>query len=387
MAVTRISELTPITTPNGGDLFIVNDGPTTNSVTYDNLYNTVKTQLEGDSLAFTGSSFEINSALTLDGVITVNGDITFIGEVGGIDIDELGDVDTTTQAPTVNQVLMWTSNNRWEPRTVSPTGGADVTSVNTQTGDVVLDADDIDDTTTDHKFATSAELTLVGTALQPGDIGVTIQAYDASNITSGSNISLLNNDANFITSAGAPIQTVNTQTGAVVLDADDIDDTSTTHKFATSTQLGLAETAVQPTDSINALADVDTVTTAPEVGQVVVWDGSNWIPGDIGRTEWEVTNNSTASYRFGGVGFSGLEDNPTIYVSRGVKYNFNVVNGGHPFQIQSTSGLGGTVYNDGITNNAAAGDTLVWEVRMDAPGTLYYQCTVHAAMNGTITVR
>src|SRR6056300_123522 len=35
----------------------------------------------------------------------------------------------------------------------------------------------------------------------------------------------------------APVQSVNTATGAVVLDADDIDDTSTSHKFVTASDI------------------------------------------------------------------------------------------------------------------------------------------------------
>src|SRR5690606_15309510 len=37
--------------------------------------------------------------------------------------------------------------------------------------------------------------------------------------------------------SGGGVDSVNTQTGAVVLDADDIDDTSTTNKFASASQL------------------------------------------------------------------------------------------------------------------------------------------------------
>lgn len=58
-------------------------------------------------------------------------------------------------------------------------GAGAVESVNGQQGVVVLDADDIDDTATTNKFATSAELALVATALQPSAIGVSVQAYDA----------------------------------------------------------------------------------------------------------------------------------------------------------------------------------------------------------------
>lgn len=57
-----------------------------------------------------------------------------------------------------------------------------VDSVNTQTGAVVLDADDIDDTSTTHKFATAAQLSAADSALQPGDIGSTVQGYDADNV-------------------------------------------------------------------------------------------------------------------------------------------------------------------------------------------------------------
>lgn len=44
------------------------------------------------------------------------------------------------------------------------------------------------------------------------------------------------------------VDSVNGQTGAVVLDADDIDDSSTAHKFATATQLSNADSALQPSD-------------------------------------------------------------------------------------------------------------------------------------------
>lgn len=56
-----------------------------------------------------------------------------------------------------------------------------------------------------------------------------------SSVQPGDNISDLTNDAGYITSA--PVTSVNSATGVVVLDADDIDDTSTTHKFVTSTDL------------------------------------------------------------------------------------------------------------------------------------------------------
>jgi hypothetical protein len=141
-------------------------------------------------------------------------------------------------------------------------GGGAVDSVNTQTGVVVLDADDIDDTSTTHKFATAAQLTNADNAVQPGD-----------------NISALTNDAGYITAAGVPadaVSSVNTQTGAVVLDADDIDDTSTTNKFATAAQLTNADNAVQPTDSVSTLSDVNT--SGVSNGDVLSYNGTAWVP-------------------------------------------------------------------------------------------------------------
>jgi hypothetical protein len=67
---------------------------------------------------------------------------------------------------------------------------------------------------------TSGERTLVNNAVQPAD-----------------NVSVLTNDASYITSAQAPVQDVNGLSGNVTLDADDIDDTNTTHKFTTAADI------------------------------------------------------------------------------------------------------------------------------------------------------
>ena len=76
---------------------------------------------------------------------------------GATSIDGLTDVDTTTVPPTDGQALVWdNANSQWEPGTVSGSGAVD--SVNGQTGVVVLDADDIDDTSTTHKFTTAGDI-------------------------------------------------------------------------------------------------------------------------------------------------------------------------------------------------------------------------------------
>ena len=61
--------------------------------------------------------------------------------------------------------------------------------------------------------------------------------------------------------------------------------------------------------------------------------------------------------------------------------------GAHPFRIQMAyQNTSGQVFPHGVTNNAVSAGTLRFEVPLDAPNTLYYQCTSHAGMSGTITV-
>ena len=99
-----------------------------------------------------------------------------------------------------------------------------VQSVNGKTGTVVLTAADVG-------AATTAQGALADTALQVGD-----------------NVSDLANDAAYITTAGAPVQSVNTQVGSVVLNAGDVG-------AATAAQGALANSALQPGDNVSELVN------------------------------------------------------------------------------------------------------------------------------------
>jgi hypothetical protein len=66
--------------------------------------------------------------------------------------------------------------------------------------------------------------------------------------------------------------------------------TTASTDYATSSQGALADTAIQPsgitnmvetTDSIDVLADVDTSTVAPTPNDLLKWDGSNFVPGQV----------------------------------------------------------------------------------------------------------
>lgn len=138
------------------------------------------------------------------------------------------------------------------------------------------------------------------------------------------------------------------------------------------------------TTTLAALTDTDVAGITQ--GDSLYWNGSDWVVTRSPITWWELNADGIQHYTFAGPGFTGTAMDPTLYVMRGMTYAFdNSVQGGaHPFRIQSTSGLSGSAYTDGQTGSGSS--VLYWTVPMDAPSTLYYQCTLHSLMNGTITV-
>ena len=138
------------------------------------------------------------------------------------------------------------------------------------------------------------------------------------------------------------------------------------------------------TTTLAALTDVNLGTLVQ--GDSLFYNGTTWVPTRSPITWWEINANGASDYTFSGPGFPTTQNDPTIYVQRGQTYAFDntVQAASHPFRIQSTQGLAGTPYTSGQTGSGTS--VLYWTVPMDAPTTLYYQCTLHAAMQGTINV-
>jgi hypothetical protein len=130
----------------------------------------------------------------------------------------------------------------------------------------------------------------------------------------------------------------------------------------------------------------DTNTSGLTQGDSLFYNGTSWIRTASPLTWWELGANGSTDFTFSGPGFPNTANDPTIYVYRGFTYAFdNSANGAnHPFRIQETTGLAGNPYTAGQSGNGTS--VLYWTVPLDAPTTLYYQCTIHAAMNGTIIV-
>ena len=109
-------------------------------------------------------------------------------------------------------------------------------------------------------------------------------------------------------------------------------------------------------------------------------DGSN-----ITSSSWSVTASGN-NYRFTGPGnLNGTQNHPKLYLVRGQKYQFDLNVSGHPFRIRISDQ--GADYTDGVTT---VGDTetgvITFDVPMDAPDVLYYQCNQHSTMIGTIDI-
>tara|TARA_E500000081_G_scaffold39047_1_gene42567 strand:- start:10110 stop:11336 length:1227 start_codon:yes stop_codon:yes gene_type:complete len=226
-------------------------------------------------------------------------------------VDLFSDIDTTTVAPTNNQVLKWDSTaSKWKPGD----DAAGVSSVNL--------------------FATVA-----------GDTGSTTanSQTDTLTIAGGTNI-----------------------TTTVVGDTITLD-------FSGSL-----------TTTFSSLTDTDVGGLVQ--GDSLFYNGSNWVVTRSPITWWEVNASGSSDYTFAGPGFSSATADATLSVMKGMTYAFDntVQSSAHPFRIQSSQGLSGNPYTTGQTGSGTA--VLYWTVPMDAPSILYYQCTLHAAMNGTINV-
>ena len=140
---------------------------------------------------------------------------------------------------------------------------------------------------------------------------------------------------------------------------------------------------VAATIGIVSFSSSGIVTTTDSVG-VVTYHGD---VSNAAHQRWYLGANGSTDYTFVGSGMTFTRHDPTLYVARGSVVEFVNNMGAHPFQIQlEYQNTGGTAYNDGVTNNNSSSGTIRFEVPHDAPNTLYYQCTSHSGMAGTITV-
>ena len=99
------------------------------------------------------------------------------------------------------------------------------------------------------------------------------------------------------------------------------------------------------------------------------------------QTTFAVTAFGTTAYRINNV------NNPTLQLTRGQTYTFNLNASGHPFWIKTVASTGtGNAYSNGVTGNGNDTGTLTFVVPMNAPATLHYSCEFHSPMTGTLNI-
>jgi len=96
---------------------------------------------------------------------------------------------------------------------------------------------------------------------------------------------------------------------------------------------------------------------------------------------FNVTANGFSAYIINGV------SNPTLTLTEGQTYTFNINASGHPFWIKTAQTTGtGNQYNTGVTNNGTDNGVITFVVPYGAPSTLYYICQYHGSMVGIINI-
>ena len=268
-------------------------------------------------------------------------------------IDIFADVDTTTATPTDGQVLTWVgASTAWKPTSITSELSDDTSPV-------------------------------LGAGLDTA--GFTISGTGNLDLTGSGSKARYD-----FTNTGA-LPSATNYTGMFAVTTSD----SKGHFATSSGWINI----ITENDSVDRLSDVDTTTTAPNYGEVLVYTNvsgtGRWIPGHYTpqskvAANFNVTNNGSTDFTFTGDGFTthnsgGSQNDPVLYLKKGHTYTFTVSSGAsHPFEIRTASG--GSAYGFGVDNNSTGSGTITFCVPMNAPSTLYYQCTSHAGMGNTINI-
>ena len=135
-------------------------------------------------------------------------------------------------------------------------------------------------------------------------------------------------------------------------------------------------------------ARISTLTASKLSGALPAISGANLTnlpePDEAPVVDFTVTANGSSAYRFSGGGVDTSADDPDLYLIRGQKYRFNNTTGSaHPFQFRATTG--GSAYTAGVSGDQNG--VQFFTPDYDTPSKIYYICTLHSNMVGTIYIR
>jgi len=323
-------------------------------------------------------------------------------------LGDLGDVDMTVGGgPSDGQVIKWNAgNSAWEPANDDSSGGGGGGStqnlfegISADTGSTTASAP------TD--VLTVAGGTNISTAIagdtltinMSGTLGDANQnAYgvigsDSGNKTASSTTATINiiGGTGISSAISGDNLTITNDSPNI---AQEVYETITGDSGSTTAQLATSSLAISGGNGITTAVTSNTVTVTAEVAlsgsasandNIIFNNSGSWDAVVSPTIGFNVTSNGSSAYRFAGGGVDASTDDPTIYVYRGFTYRFNNVTGaGHPFALRQTSG--GSAVTEGVTGSDQG--IQFWTVPMDlSPGTTYvYQCTLHPAMVGNLTV-
>ena len=308
------------------------------------------------------------------------------------------DVDShlNTSSATANQILSWNGTDYvWVADQTSAGGSVtnmasltDVDSVDTvASGDFLL----YDGSSTEYKFvAFESEVNGLIDSRTGGSGHISTQSQYTTKVTTDAS-DPTDTAHHVLSNTGESVQGASTAwyygdvvsdpanpTTSVVLDVDSA--------ILTGNVMGELHGDVKTADGGTLILDVDAgAGTAMYTGDVTGNVTGN-VTGFV-ENEFDLTGSTSSNYVFNADSkyFLSNTNNPTLYLKRGERYKFKNIDGAHPFRIQSVNSAGGTLYNDGVTNNGGTG-TVTFIPPMDAPDELYYYCANHSAMNGVIKI-
>ena len=148
-----------------------------------------------------------------------------------------------------------------------------------------------------------------------------------------------------------------------------------TNDFVYLSGTEILTTTTTSTTTTGAPTTTTTTTVAPTTSTTTTTTTA------IPPNTFNVTNNGLSAYIING------QSNPTLSLTEGETYTFNINAINHPFWIKTVSSTGtGNQYNDGVTNNGTDNGIITFIVPYNAPSTLYYNCQYHISMAGTINI-
>lgn len=252
------------------------------------------------------------------------------------------------------------------------------------------------------ELANMSDITATGTVTSVGGTGtvngltLTGTVTNSGNLTLGgtlSNISLTSAVTGTLPVAnGGTGVTTSTGSGSIVLSNSP---SLVTPALGTPSSATLTNATGLPivngTTGTLSVARGGTGTTTPSLvaGTNVTISGS-WPNQTVNATAgsssitWSISASGSSDYVFSGPGIvSGNTNDPVLYLYRGFTYVFvNNTGASHPFAIRVSNG--GASYTPGVSGSQTGTQTFV--VPMNAPSTLYYQCTIHSVMGNTINI-